>query len=137
MKVTDRLALSVGGALVVVAAVWPLVVSPERSRVSSLSSQIATQQSALTVAQHALGTARAKAAGYVDDVQAIGQVRTAVPPTYDEPALITTITKLAGTQVDFHELNVGSPAGVATDLTGLGLTFTFKATYGSLASFVD
>lgn len=137
MKVRDRLVVAVILAVVVVGAVWVLLVSPERSQVSSLSAQIAAEQATLATAQSGLASARQTATHYVDDVHAISQVASAVPPSIDEPAIISLITKLAGGQVDFHSITVGGANATAGGPIALGLTFTFHATYNSLQSFLD
>lgn len=137
MKVRDRLIVAVIVAVVAIGAVWLLLVSPERNQASSLSAQIAAEQAALGPAQAALSAARVAAAGYPGDVHQLAQVVRAVPRTADEPNLITTITQLAGTAVDVHEVNVGGAAASAAGPTGLGLTFTFESSYGALQRFID
>jgi len=136
MKVRDRLILAVVAAVIVIGAVWLVLVSPERSKVSTLSSQIATERAALASAQATLAAARATAAGYPADVAAISHVMTAVPPDPQEPNIVTTITKLAGTSVDVHEISLGGPTPSAAGPVGIGLTFTFKTTYSSLENFL-
>jgi len=136
MRVRDRLILAVVSAVIVVGAVWLLLVSPERSKVSNLSTQIASERSALATAQASLASARATAAGYPADVAAISQVMTAVPPDPQQANIVTTITKLAGTSVDVHELSIGAASGSASGPVGVGLSFTFKTTYPALANFI-
>ena len=136
MRVRDRLILAVVAAVIVIGGVWLLLVSPERNKVSTLNTQIATERSALVTAQASLAAARATAAGYPADVAAISQVMTAVPPDPQEPNIVTTITKLAGTSVDVHEISVGAAAGTSAGPIGIGLTFTFKTTYGALETFI-
>ena len=135
MRVRDRLIVAVVAALVVVGAVYVVLVSPERSKVASLTSQVATAHSTLASAQASLAAARSSAAGYVDDVHAISQVMTAVPPTLNEPDLMALIAKLAGGQVDFHQINVGTTFAT-TGPVALGLSFTFKSTYQQLQNFL-
>lgn len=136
MRVRERLILAVIAAVIVVGAVWLVLVSPERSKASNLGTQIATERSALASAQATLATARATAAGYPADVAAISQVMTAVPPDPQEPNIVTTITKLAGTSVDVHEISVGGPAATASGPVAVGFTFTFNTTYTSLENFI-
>ena len=137
MRVRDRLILAVVAAVVVIGAVWLVLVSPERTKASNLSTQITTERAALASAQASLAAARATAAGYPADVAAISQVMTAVPPDPQEPNIVTTITKLAGTSVDVHEISVGGPsAAAATGPVATGLTFTFKTTYAALENFI-
>jgi hypothetical protein len=136
MRVRDRLIVAVVAAVVVVGAFWVLVVSPERSKVADLNTQIAAEKATLANAQAALASARTTAAGYVGDVHAISEVMTAVPPRVSEPALVTQIAKLAGTPVDFHALDVGGQSTDAGGLNALGLTFTFNSTYRSLQDLI-
>lgn len=136
MRVRDRLILAVVAAVIVVGAVWLLLVSPERSKVSTLNASIASERAALTAAQASVAAARATAANYPADVAAISQVMTAVPPDPQESNIVTTITKLAGTSVDVHELAVGGAAGSAGGAVGIGLSFTFKTTYPALRNFI-
>jgi hypothetical protein len=137
MRVRDRLVLAVVAAVFVVGAVWLVLVSPERSKASNLSSQITTERTALASAQASLAAARTTAAGYPADVAAISHVMTAVPPDPQEANIVTTITKLAGTSVDVHEISVGGPSASAAGPVSIGLTFTFKTTYGELESFIS
>ena len=136
MRVRERLILAVIAAVIVVGAVWLVLVSPERSKASDLGTQIATERAALVSAQASLTSALATAAGYPADVAAISHVMTAVPPDPQEPNIVTTITKLAGTSVDVHEISVGGAAATSAGPIGIGLTFTFKTTYASLESFI-
>jgi hypothetical protein len=53
-----------------------------------------------------------------------------------ESELIKTIVKLAGTNVDFKQLDVGASTPSAAGPSELGLTFTFDANYGNLQSFL-
>ena len=136
MRVRDRLILAVVAAVIVVGAVWLLLVSPERDKASNLAAQITTQRTALASAQSALATARATAAGYPADVAGINQVLTAAPPDPREPSIVATITKLAGTSVDVHELSVGAAAPSAAGPIAMGMTLTFKTTYPALQDFL-
>jgi hypothetical protein len=136
MSVRDRLVLAVIAAALIAGAMWILLVAPERSQVTALSTQIDTARAALVTAQSGLASARTAAAGYVEDVHQIAEVMTAVPPSPGEAALIRTITKLAGTKVDFHELDVANGGATATGPVALGLTFTFEASYQNLQNFL-
>lgn len=136
MKVRDRLIVAVVAAVVAIGAVWLLVVSPERNQASALSAQIAAEQTALIPAQASLAAAKAAAAGYAGDVHTIAQVTTAIPTSVDLPNVIATITKLAGTSVNVHELDVGGTSVTSAGPTTFGVTFTFEASYSSLQSFL-
>ncbi len=136
MRVRDRLVLAVIAAAILAGAMWILLVAPERSQVSSLAAQIDTARGALVTAQSQLASARSAAAGYVDDVHQISEVMTAIPPSPGEAALIRTITRLAGTKVDVHALDVANGGATATGPVSLGLNFTFEASYQNLQNFL-
>jgi hypothetical protein len=143
MKVRDRLIAAAIAAIVVVGAVWVLLVSPERDKASSLSSQIVAAQTALSDAKASLAAARSAAAGYPGDVRALVNVVTAVPTSVDEPTVITTVTRLAGTKVDVHAIGVnsasastGTPAPSTGSANALALSFTFNTTYLGLQKFL-
>jgi len=136
MRVRDRLVVAVIVAALIAGAMWILVVSPERSQVSSLSTQITTARASLVAAQTQLVRARSAAAGYVDDVHQISEVMTAIPPGPGEAALIRTITRLAGTKVDVHELDLANGGATPTGPVSLGLSFTFDTTYHNLQNFL-
>ena len=61
---------------------------------------------------------------------------TAIPPSPGEAALIRTITRLAGTKVDVHELDLANGGATATGPVSLGLTFTFDTSYHNLQNFL-
>jgi hypothetical protein len=136
MRVRDRLVVAVIAAALIAGAMWILVVSPERSQVSSLSTQIGTARASLVAAQTQLARARSAAAGYVGDVHQISEVMTAIPPSPGEAALIRTITRLAGTKVDVHELDLANGGATATGPVSLGLSFTFDTSYHNLQNFL-
>lgn len=136
MRTRDRLVVAVIAAAVVVGAMWVMLVSPERSQVTSLSTQIVTERNAFGAAQAQLAGARRAASSYVDYVHQMNDVTTAVPPSPDEAGLIRTITRLAGTAVDFHELDVGGNGASPSGPASLGLTFTFYTSYKHLQDFL-
>lgn len=136
MKPRDRLVLAAIAAVLVAGAMWVILVSPERSKVDALVTQIAGEQAALTQAQTQLGTSRDAVAAYVGHIHQINQVVRAVPTSPGEVALINTIVKLAGTKVDFHELDVGATTPSSAGPLSIGLNFTFNSNYGDLQSFL-
>jgi Tfp pilus assembly protein PilO len=137
MKVRDRLVVAVIAAVVVVGAVWVILVSPERSKTSALDTQISTEQTALTQAQTGLDNARDAVSAYVGHVHQIDAVMRAVPTGAGEAQLIRTIVKLAGTKVDFRTLGVSSGGATSAGPVSLDLSFSFKANYGNLQSFLS
>jgi hypothetical protein len=136
VRATDKLIAAVVAAVLLVGVVYLALVSPERGQVSSLSAQIATERSALGAAQASVSSARSTVAGYGSDVKELAQIVNAVPVNLDEPSMIRTLTKLAGTTVDVHTLDLGGPGAVTQGPTALGLTLTFSSTYDSLQKFI-
>jgi hypothetical protein len=137
MRPRDRLVLALIAVLLVAGGMWLVLVAPERNQVSSLSAQITSERSALTAAEGQLNQARDAVAAYVGHVHQIDAVVQAVPTSPAEADLMKTITRLAGTSVDFRELDVGSQTGSAPGPVALGLTFDFDSNYGNLQSFLN
>jgi hypothetical protein len=75
-------------------------------------------------------------AGYVGHVHQIQAALRAIPVTPEEAALVRTIVNLAGTKVDFHNLDVQGVSGASAGATGLSLSFEFTATYGNFQNFL-
>jgi Tfp pilus assembly protein PilO len=136
MKARDRLVLAVVAAIAVIAAMWLVVVSPERKQVTTLSGEIASERLSLQDAQAELASSRVAVAGYVGHVHQIEAALRAIPVTPEEAALVRTIVNLAGTKVDFHNLDVQGTSGASAGATGLSLSFAFNATYGNLQNFL-
>jgi hypothetical protein len=136
MRVRDRLVVAGLAAILVIAAMWLVVVSPERKQVTTLSGQIASERLALQGAQTQLASSRVAVAGYVGHVHQIEAALRAIPVTPQEAALVRTIVNLAGTKVDFHNLDVQGTTAGAAGATGLSLSFQFDATYGNLQNFL-
>jgi hypothetical protein len=136
MKSRDRLVLAAVAAVFVLGAMWLLVVSPERGKVSTLNTQITAERGALATAQATLDNARQAVTAYVPNVHQINQVMRAVPTSAAEDEVIKTISKLAGTNVDWQAFNVGSGGASGVGPVSLGLTFNFQANYGNLQSFL-
>lgn len=137
MRPRDRLVLAIIAVAVVAGGMWLLLVSPERSQISSLATQIDSERTALTTAEGSLNQARDAVTAYVGHVHQIDAVMRAVPTSPAEADLIKTIVKLTGAKVDFHELDVGAQSPSSTGPIALGLTFTFNSNYGDLQSFLS
>jgi hypothetical protein len=103
----DRIVIMVVLALGAVAAGWFFVVSPKRSQASSLSTQVASEQSQLSAAQQqvAAGVSAQKAfAGQYAELAKLGE---AVPPDDDIPSLIYQVQSAAqSSHVGFRGLQL-------------------------------
>jgi Tfp pilus assembly protein PilO len=136
MKVSDRLVVAIVAALALAAAMWFLVVTPERAKVSDLNAQITAERVSLSTAQAQVAAARSAATGYLGHLQQISEVIRAVPKAPEEAALIATIDKLAGTNVDFRELDLGSAGASTAGPDSVSMTFTYWTTYQRLQAFL-
>ncbi len=107
MTSRDRIVIMVVLALAAVAAGWFFVVSPKRSQASSLSTQVASEQSQLSAAQQqvAAGVSAQKAfAGQYAELAKLGE---AVPPDDDIPSLIYQVQSAAqSSHVGFRGLQL-------------------------------
>jgi hypothetical protein len=136
VRARDKLGLAGVLTVVVIGAMWLLLVSPERAKVGSLSTQITAEQAALTAAQSQLDSARSSVAAYVGNIHGIDAAVRSVPTNPAEAALIKTIVKLAGTKVDFRTLDIGGANPTAGPIA-VGLTFNFNSNYGNLQNFLS
>jgi Tfp pilus assembly protein PilO len=137
VRVRDRLVIALLLTFVVAGGMWLLLVTPERTQVSSLATQIATQRAALATAETQALAARRAVTGYVGHLHQIDQVMRAVPLVPAEAEVVATIDKLTGQKVqpDFREIDVGANGASAAGPVALDLTFTFWATYHGLQDF--
>jgi Tfp pilus assembly protein PilO len=135
MKVRDRLVVAVIAAVVLIAGMWLIIVSPERKQATTLSGQIASERQSLVSAQSQLASSRRAVRAYGFHVSQLDTAIRAIPTTAHEAELVATIARLAGTKVDFHSLAV-SGANTGTGAQELSLSFTFYATYGNLQNFL-
>jgi hypothetical protein len=113
----DRLViilLVVGGAL---AAMWFMVVAPERNQAQHLGSELATAKQALASAQQTEQQAEAAKAAYPSAYAALVRLGEAVPADAQEPSLIYQLDQAANTRhVAFEALaaSTASPSAAPT-----------------------
>jgi hypothetical protein len=136
MRPRDRLVAAAVAALILIGGMWVLLVSPERGKVATLDSLITNERSALAAAETQIASGRRAVAAYVGHLRQIDDVIRAVPQTPAEADVVATIDKLAGTKVDFRELDVSGASASATGPASFGLTFSFWTTYKGLQSFL-
>ncbi|MGD0197950.1 MAG: hypothetical protein ABSC56_08605 [Solirubrobacteraceae bacterium] len=131
----DRLIACVVVALIVVVAAWLGLVSPERSKASSLLSQINSERATLVSDQSQLASAREARAVYPDEVHALTVLLNAIPTSDEEPQLITLINKLEdGHLIQWHATSFGSSS--ADGFQAIELSFSFTASYVNLQQFI-
>jgi Tfp pilus assembly protein PilO len=135
MSARGRLIAAVLAAIVVVAAVWLIAVSPERSKASNLLAQIASERQTLASAQAQLLAARAARADYPAEVHAMQVLLDAIPTSDQEPQLIDLINALEnGYLIDWKQTSL-SPSS-AGGFGALQISFAFQASYMNLQRFV-
>jgi Tfp pilus assembly protein PilO len=136
----DRMVLT--GVIVVVflAAVWMVVVSPERKQASQLSSQVAAAQASLSSAEGKLASARTAQSQYAAAYTSVVSLGKAVPPTQEVPALIDQLSRASDQKnVEFSSITSsggsGSSAASSSATAGFSempFTFIFEGSFFDL-----
>jgi len=153
MSGRDRIVAMVLAVLVVIAAGWMLLVSPERKEASKLSTQVEAAQAQVNAAEGQLANARAAEARYSSAYTAVVNLGKAVPPTQEVPSLIYELEGVTNKRkVEFNSIVNGAgssaseppPAAAAAGFTQLPFTFTFEGgffdlehLFAGLTSFTD
>jgi Tfp pilus assembly protein PilO len=137
MGARERLIACVVVALVAVAAVWILVVSPERSKSSNLASEIATARSTVSSEQGQLVGDEQARLKYVGALHAVKLLETAVPLDDEVPQLIRLINRLElGHRISWTTTSLSAASAAAGGLTGVNWTFAFSSSYSNLQRFL-
>jgi hypothetical protein len=127
MGARGRLIGCVVVAFVAVAAVWSLVVSPERSKSSQLTSEIVSARSTLSSEQGQLAGDEQARSKYVAALHAVTLLETAAPLDDEVPQLIRLINRLeVGHKITW----------TAGGLDSANWTFSFTSSYANLQSFL-
>jgi Tfp pilus assembly protein PilO len=148
MTSRDRLVLIGLGALAVLAAVYLLLVSPERKQANSLSSQVSAASAQLATAESKLAGARADQARYSSAYASVVKLGKAVPASEEVPALIYQLAQASdGKHVDFASISTGATAAsgaaapaaassaavvASAGFTQMPFTFIFNGSYDDL-----
>jgi Tfp pilus assembly protein PilO len=139
----DRIVLIGVIVLVVLAAAWLEVVSPERQKAGKLNAQVAAAQSQLASAEGTLANARAAQSQYATAYASMVSLGKAVPPSQEVPSLIYQLA-LATRQkrVEFASIgavsdgsSASTPAAASassTSFTALPFTFVFEGSFFGL-----
>jgi hypothetical protein len=113
----DRIALTVVIAAVLVGGFWFLVLGPQRSKASKLSSQLTKEEQRLSTAQSDAAQSRAARAEYASNYATVARLGKAVPSSDDVPSLVYQLSSTAqSTGVDFRTIkleNASSGAAAA------------------------
>jgi Tfp pilus assembly protein PilO len=140
----DRM-VAIGLAVVaVLGAVWILLVSPERNKANSLSSQVTTAQGQLSGAEGQLSSARSAESQYASAYAAIVSLGKAVPANDEVPSLIYQISQVShhknvefasitsGASADHSSSSPTAPAVAEASFAAMPFTFVFNGTYFDL-----
>lgn len=107
MTARDRIALTVVIAAVLVAGFWFLVLGPQRSKASKLSSQLTKEEQRLSTAQSDAAQSRAARAEYATNYATVARLGKAVPSSDDVPSLVYQLSSTAqSTGVDFRTIKL-------------------------------
>src|SRR5271166_3242453 len=130
----DRMVLMIVSVLVVLAAAWLLVVSPERQKASKLGGQVTAARAQLATAEGQVASARSAQSQYAAAYASIVRLGKAVPASEEVPSLIYQLDQASSRkQVNFFSITSGSGGSAASAgasastpatpaVTGAGLT---------------
>lgn len=142
MTTRDRLVAMSLGAAVLLAAVWFLLVSPEKKQIAGINEEVATARQSLTAAQEKLNGARSAQSKYSTAYASIVRMGEAVPPSAQVPALVYEIDQLSNSKhVSFNSISASgssasSPGSSSSSSSGgfkaLPFSFTFSGSFFDL-----
>jgi hypothetical protein len=139
----DRIVLIGLSSLAVLAAVWLLVVSPEREQAATLSAQVSAASAQLATAEGQVASARGAKSQYAAAYASIVSLGKAVPPGQEVPSLIYQLDQASNRkQVEFLSIASSSaggssssasasatPVAAATGFTAMPFTFVFNGSF--------
>jgi len=115
MKGRDRMVLMGIIVLVIAAAGWMLVVSPERKEAKSLEAKVASAKSELSTAEGQLSDARNAQSQYSAAYADVVKLGKAVPPSSEVPSLIYQLSSAtAKGKVEFSSIVSGGTGAAST-----------------------
>jgi hypothetical protein len=148
MTSRDRLVLIGLGALAMLAAVYLLVVAPERKQASSLNAQVAAASAQLASAEGLVANARADQTRYASAYASIVSLGKAVPASEEVPSLIYQLAQASNHKhVDFTSISTGATGGggpsgstvstpaaaaASAGFTQMPFTFVFDGSFNDL-----
>lgn len=147
MTSRDRLVLIGLGALAMLAAVYLLMVAPERKQASSLNAQVATANALLASAEGQVASARADQVRYSSAYASIVSLGKAVPAGQEVPSLIYQLAQASNQKhVDFTSISTGAGAAstsgstanapaaavASAGFTQMPFTFVFNGSFNDL-----
>jgi Tfp pilus assembly protein PilO len=150
MTPRDRIVLMVVGALVVLAAAYMLVLSPEKKRASEMQAKVETARTQLSEAQSKLAEAQQAERRYTAAYASIVSLGEAVPADREVPSLVYELDHASSKDsVNFEAIAAGGSgpgsSGSATESTAsvasggfqqLPFTFSFKGSFEQLYKLI-
>jgi hypothetical protein len=129
MTARDRLVLIGLGTLAMLAAVYLLLVAPERKQASALSSKVAAASAQLSTAEGAVASARADQTRYASAYASIVNLGKAVPASEEVPSLIYQLAQASDQKhVEFSSISTGaSGAGSSSSASSTASAATASA----------
>jgi type II secretory pathway pseudopilin PulG len=125
----DRLVLIGVIALALLAAVWLLAVSPERSKASKLNSELSTASAQLASAQGDAASARASEQRYSSAYSSVVSLGKAVPPSEEVPSLMYQLAQATDEKhVQFNSITTGGGVGGSSSASSAASTAAAAAT---------
>jgi hypothetical protein len=143
----DRLVVIIVAAIAIVGAAYLLVVSPERKKAASVSSEVSSASARLTTAESKLAEARQAQARYSAAYASIVTLGKAVPTSEEVPSLIYELAQATHEKkIDFSSIvsgtgaatsgaaasSAGAAAAASAGFTQMPFTFVFNGTYADL-----
>jgi len=127
----DRLVLIGVIALAMLAAVWLLLVSPERSKGSKLSTEVSAASAQLASAQGDAASAKAAQQRYAAAYSSVVSLGKAVPASEEVPSLMYQIAQATNEKhVQFNSITTGGGAGGASTGSASSTVAAAAATAG-------
>lgn len=129
MTTRDRLVLIGVIALALLAAVWLLLVSPERSKGSKLSSEVSAASATLASAQNDAASAKAAQQRYSAAYSSVVSLGKAVPASEEVPSLMYQIAQATNEKhVQFNSITTGGGVGSSSSASSASSTVAAAAT---------
>jgi Tfp pilus assembly protein PilO len=142
----DRIVAMGMAILAVLAALWLLVVSPERQKAAKLNAQVSAASAQLATAESQAAGAQGAQAQYATAYASMVSLGKAVPPGQEVPSLIYELAQASNHRhVDFSSIVFGSgsgssasasapatPVAATAGFTQLPFTFTFSGSFRDL-----
>jgi hypothetical protein len=125
----DRLVLIGVMALALLAAVWLLLVSPERSKASKLSSEVSAATTQLASAQSDAASAQGAQHRYSAAYSSVVSLGKAVPASEEVPSLMYQIAQATNEKhVQFNSITTGGGVGGSSSASSASSTVAAAAT---------